>query len=531
MSSERALAILAELKAADIVVRHLVNDSRRVQTGDVFLAYPGAATDGRNYVDMAIKRGAAAILIEEDGYIAGSDNVPRSVPIFPVMGLKSLSGDIAAQVYGHPSSHLRLIGVTGTNGKTSTTQWIAETLVAAGQRCAVIGTLGNGYPGGLDASGTANTTPDALALHALLARYVQGGAAACAMEVSSIGLDQDRCAGAHFDVAVFTNLTRDHLDYHGSMEAYAEAKKALFRWPSLGAAVVNLDDPVGLDILAESTARVNVGYFIGEASGPVLPASCSVILRAGEVEDNPAGVAFTLYVDGYPQRVEASVIGRFNIANLLAVAGVLLASGVEVNALPRLLGGVHPVPGRLQRFGGVHAPLVAVDYAHTPDALANALGALRPVAMKRGGRLICVFGCGGDRDQGKRPLMGEVATRLADEVWLTADNSRSEDPRRILEQIKVGATHSVICEVDRTLAVAGAVASAVENDVVLVAGKGHEDYQEMHGHRLPYSDALVVNGALAAWREARESIEENKTNGASDLLAPTVPLSMGGNGG
>jgi UDP-N-acetylmuramyl-tripeptide synthetase len=499
-TEEGARAILAELQAAGVTVKRLINDSRRVQAGDVFVAYPGAKADGRMFIDEVIERGAAAVLAEAAGLEARS---AAKVPVLAVDDLRAHAGELAALVYGRPSSHLRLLGVTGTNGKTSTTHWIATTLAAAGQRCATIGTLGNGFPGDLDES--ANTTPDALALHALLARYRQGGAAACTMEVSSIGLDQSRCAGARFAVAVFTNLTRDHLDYHGSMDAYARAKETLFVWPELETAVINLDDPFGSELLALTTARRKIVYSMhAENADPANHRPCDIVLRGENIEDRAEGIRFGLSVNGRLQWVEAPVIGHYNVANLLAVAGALLASGVPEERLSELLGGVHPVAGRMQRYGGAQAPLVAVDYAHTPDALANALAALRPAAKQRGGRLVCVFGCGGDRDRGKRPLMGEVATQGADQVWLTSDNPRSEEPLRILEDIAAGAGQRALRELDRSVAITRAIGACSERDVVLVAGKGHENYQEVHGRKLPYNDSLVVNAALAAWLEAQE---------------------------
>jgi UDP-N-acetylmuramyl-tripeptide synthetase len=499
-SEQGARLVIAELQAAGVAVKRLVNDSRRVQAGDVFVAYPGAKSDGRMFIDEVIERGAAAVLAEADGLPAQA-LVAGKVPVIAVQGLRSLAGELAALVCGRPSIHLRLIGITGTNGKTSTTHWVATTLALAGQRCATIGTLGNGFPGDLDES--ANTTPDALALHSLLARYLQAGAGACAMEVSSIGLEQSRCAGAHFGVAVFTNLTRDHLDYHGSMEAYARAKERLFVWPELETAVINVDDPFGAELLALTTARRKIAYSMQAEHAASRPA-CDIFLRGENVEDRPEGFRFALSVNGRLQWVEAPLIGHYNVANLLAVAGALLASGIAEENLAGLLGAVRPVAGRMQRYGGVQAPLVAVDYAHTPDALANALAALRPAAQQRGGRLVCVFGCGGDRDRGKRPLMGEVAAKGADEVWLTSDNPRSEEPQRILEDIAAGAGQHARRELDRSLAITRAIAGCSERDVILVAGKGHENYQEVHGRKLPYSDALVVNAALAAWLEAEE---------------------------
>ena len=492
MNKQRASALLTELSARGLTVRRLVNDSRRVQPGDVFVAYPGAKVDGRLFINEVIQAGAVAVLVEA----AGFDVPPCAVPLLPVLGLKALSGALAAELLGDPSSHLRLIGVTGTNGKTSITQWIANALAKVGQRCALIGTLGNGFPGALDES--VNTTPDAFALQSLLSDFLNEGAVACAMEVSSIGLDQERCAASQFSTAVFTNLTRDHLDYHGTMQAYAAAKARLFVWPGLRSVVINIDDPFGLEMLA-STSAVNK-YVYSLAPALYVPIANAVLLQAKNIEDDSDGIYFDLLVDGRSYPVNAPVIGHYNVANLLALAGTLLAEGVSEAALPGLLGAVVSVPGRMQRLGGAGVPLVAVDYAHTPDALRNALNALRPSARQRGGNLVCIFGCGGDRDSGKRPLMGAVATQLADIVWLTSDNPRSEDPANILAEIAAGAGGGAWLEVDRRLAITQVIGQCTERDVVLLAGKGHETYQEIQGKKWPYSDELVVNAALALWR-------------------------------
>ena len=490
--AERAGQVVAALNANGITSIRLCNDSRRLQRGDVFVAYPGAKSDGRAFISEALERGVAAVLAESEGLTVHDERV------IAVSHLRDLLGELAATVHGHPGAHLHLVGVTGTNGKTSTTQWIAHTLAVAGQRCAVVGTLGNGFPGELDESG--NTTPDALMLHSELARYRDAGAAACAMEVSSIGLDQGRCNGVKFDTAVFTNLTRDHLDYHGTMEAYADAKRQLFLWPGLQTAVVNVDDAFGRELLAVTTARKKIAYtLLGVKSGVA-----DIFLQAGAITHTAHGLRFEFAVNDRRYTVEAPVVGDYNVANLLAVAGALLGAGIDENELPALLSSVLPPQGRMQRYGGAQLPLVAIDYAHTPDALENALAALRPAAVQRGGKLICIFGCGGDRDRGKRPLMGEVATRLADVVWVTSDNPRSEAPAAIIQDIAAGTGPATHFEEDRRSAIARAMAEADAADVLLVAGKGHENYQEIRGKKFPYSDTLVVNTALAAWREAAD---------------------------
>ena len=385
-----------------------------------------------------------------------------------------------------------MIGVTGTNGKTSVTQWIAQALAALGRKCAVIGTLGNGFPGALVPG--PNTTPGAAALRRLLPELRTQGATACAMEVSSIGLHQKRVDDIAFDVAVFTNFTRDHLDYHGSMDSYAAEKRKLFELPGLRAAVVNLDDPFGARLDAELAGRLRViGYTLAAK------VSRGETLAARDLAATATGMAFT--VNGV--RMAAPVIGRFNAANLLAVTGSLLATGVTLEDIATTLPRLSPPPGRMETVGGMAAPLVVVDYAHTPDALENALATLAEVARARGGRLACVFGCGGGRDPGKRPLMGGIAERLADAVLVTSDNPRDERPEAIVDDIVRGMKARPEIEIDRARAIARAVREAAPRDVVLLAGKGHETYQEIAGARQPFSDLEQARAALAALEPRR----------------------------
>jgi UDP-N-acetylmuramoyl-L-alanyl-D-glutamate--2,6-diaminopimelate ligase len=318
------------------------------------------------------------------------------------------------------------------------------------------------------------------------------------MEVSSIGLDQERLNGLHFDVAVHTNLTRDHLDYHGSMEAYADAKEKLFHWPRLRTAIINLDDEFGLKLMRDTSAMRVLGYAIGEARRD-FPA----LVRAENLADTPAGQSFTLVLPNGRVTVETALVGRYNISNLLAVAAVLHDAGLSAAEVARRVADLTPPPGRMERVGGDGEPLVVVDYAHTPDALENALTALRDVATPRGGRLCVVFGCGGDRDKGKRPQMGRIAERLADRVLITSDNPRSEEPQAIVDEILAGMTHAEV-EIDRAAAIRRAVAEAGEQDVILLAGKGHEPYQDMGGVRLPFSDVEQAQAALALRRNQQE---------------------------
>lgn len=490
MSAEdRACALLEQLSAAGVTVRVLQSDSRHVASGDVFLAMPGVRADGREHVADAVARGAAAVLFE----CADGRAMPDiGVPCLAVQGLRALSGELAHRVYGRPSEQLWVAGVTGTNGKTTTSQWIAQALNAAGTRCGVIGTLGWGIGSELEA--LANTTPDALSVHRMLAHFHRQGARAAAMEVSSIGLDQARVNGVHFGVAVFTNLSRDHLEYHGDMQTYAEAKARLFDLPGLEHAVINLDDAFGL---AQARRLVAAGrHVIGYSrSGVELP-GC-VPLHARDLGNTPTGLRFRVHLQGEDADVALGMVGEFNVSNVLAVLGALLVRGLSFEDATRALARLVPPPGRMQLLGGVGEPLVLVDYAHTPDALAKVLEAARETAARRGGRVTCVFGCGGERDPGKRPLMGEVAARLADRVIVTSDNPRGEDARAIVQMVLQGCPGAE-SEADRAAAIAAAVSAAAADDVVVIAGKGHEPYQEISGQRLPFSDAEQAAGALRA---------------------------------
>jgi UDP-N-acetylmuramoyl-L-alanyl-D-glutamate--2,6-diaminopimelate ligase len=504
----------------------LVADSRRVAPGDAFFAYPGARADGRRHVAQAIERGAAALVVEADG----ADPAQAPVPRRRVVGLKRLAGPIADAFHDAPTARLEVVAVTGTNGKTSCSQWIAQGLHASGRRAAVVGTLGAGRladgdpgaarterapPAALEDIGL--TTPDALSLQALFARFAADGVGAVAIEASSIGLDQHRLDGTRIAVAAFTNLTRDHLDYHGSMQAYADAKARLFGWPGLRAAVVNLDDPWHATMLAQVAPGVQrIGYRIEAPAAARADAGGSPAchLAAGEVDRRlvatsiePAARGMRIGLDGDWGRasIESPLLGRFNVSNLLAVAGAWLALGMRLEEVRVRLAALRPVPGRLQAVdaGDAPAPLAVVDYAHTPDALANALDALRPVARARGGLLWCVFGAGGDRDPGKRPLMGAVAQRGADRVVLTSDNPRGEAPEAILDAIQSGlGAAPALRDADRARAIAETLARAGDADVVLVAGKGHEPYQEIAGARHPFLDAEHAARALARRRRA-----------------------------
>ena len=483
-------------------IRRLTNDSRRVRPGDTFVAWPGATSDGRDHIGEAIANGAAHVLWETRGF---RWRPVWRVPNVGVPDLRRHAGEIASRLHGRPSGRLWMVGVTGTNGKTTCSQWIAQALTRAGRRCAVIGTLGYGLRPPLKS--VANTTPDALWLHARLAEFARRGAGAVAMEVSSIGLDQHRVTGVEFDVALFTNLTRDHLEYHATMRRYRAAKARLFAWRTLKHAVVNLDDAYGRE-LATRIARPGlkvIGYGFGGAGST----RAARVAGSGLVT-GPHGVRFTVTTPWGAARVASPVLGRHNASNLLATLAVLLASGVTLRKAVDALADLRPVPGRMQRLGGGVKPLVVVDYAHTPDALEHVLTTLREVTAHgsriadRESRLTCVFGCGGDRDRGKRPLMGRIAARVADRVIVTSDNPRSEDPRRIMADILAGvrrADRELAIIPERRSAVLYAVTSAQGGDVVLLAGKGHEEWQLVAGVKHPYSDVSEARRALRGpWR-------------------------------
>ena len=521
-AQRRAAQIVAWIRSNAPAAADLRIDSREVRRGDVFFALPGRRDDGRRHVLEAVSRGAGAIVTE-----AVEGGAPPSlVPLLQVEQLAPRLSGIGAAFYGDPTARLLTIGVTGTNGKTSCSHWIAQVLTACGRRCGVIGTVGSGFPDALNADAVL-TTPDALGLQRQARALVDAGAQALAIEVSSIGLDQHRTDAIRFDLALFTNLTRDHLDYHGSMAEYRRAKERLFDAPSLAEAVLNLDDEFGR-LLArrcrERTLRA-IGYGVrapaledAEARPPL--DDVDLELRAEAVKLATDGIRFDVRLrrPGAPAHavsVQAPVIGRFNVSNVLGVLGIALATGVDVLDAAAALQRLRPPAGRLQRVelgpqaaAAAALPLVLVDYAHTPDAIDQALAALRPVAQARAGRLWIVFGAGGDRDPGKRPEMGAAAARGADRIVVTSDNPRGEDPTRIVEQIVAGAVGAGIRPErteDRAHAISAAVAQADARDVILIAGKGHEQYQEVAGRRLPFSDMESARAALELRAQAAQA--------------------------
>ncbi len=482
--------MLTRLKSSDAAARWLTEwctgtlrtDSRAVQPGDAFIAWPGYARDGREYVAAALAAGAATCLVE-DADVERFGFVDARVASLP--GLKARTGEIAAAFFGEPTDALDVIAVTGTNGKTSSAWWIAQASAQLGKRCGVVGTLGVGEPPALAYNGL--TTPDPVLLQSAFAGMRDQGFAACAIEASSIGINEARLAGSAVRVAVFTNFTQDHLDYHGSMDAYWAAKRALFSFAGLRAAVVNLDDPKGPALSAELTALDVWTTGVDRTDAR---------LSARGLHYTGQGLAFTLHEGADAVPVQTSLIGDYNVANLLGVAGALRAQGHALADVARALAEVTPVPGRMQRVGnGREMPQVVVDYAHTPDALDKALSALQALAQARGGELVCVFGCGGDRDRSKRPQMGAIAARLAARVVVTTDNPRTEVPAQILADITAGAPGATVIEA-RDAAIRSAVAEAGARDIVLIAGKGHEDYQEVNGVRRPFSDVAEARAAL-----------------------------------
>jgi UDP-N-acetylmuramoyl-L-alanyl-D-glutamate--2,6-diaminopimelate ligase len=473
------LAGLTDMPLAhDPEISGITLDSRAVQHGWLFIAVPGARTDGRAYLAGAYSRGAAAAVYEMNGFEPDA----RSANAIGVRALREHIGVISDRFYGSPSRKLKVVGVTGTNGKTTTTHLLAQVLDQPDARCGLIGTLGCGFPGELDPS--LHTTPDAVSVHRLMAELVSANSKTVCMEVSSHALDQARVAGVAFDIAVFTNLTRDHLDYHGDMDAYAAAKARLFDFPHLKAAVINQDDTFGHELIQRTRDRVKVLSF-GLCGGDV---------QALSVQPSTDGLALSVSTPIGEAQLRSPLLGRFNASNLLAVLSVLLVAGVPLAEAAGALAQAQPVAGRMERFGGSNGqPLVVVDYAHTPDALEKVLQALREHTQ---GGLVCVFGCGGDRDRGKRALMGRIAERLADVVILTNDNPRHEDPVAILREIAAGMQSAPSVVPDRAQAIRAALSEAHGGDIVLVAGKGHEDYQQFGDQRLPYSDRDTVRVLL-----------------------------------
>ena len=495
----RLAALLEGLAAlppeADRAVEGLCLDSRKLRPGEVFVALKGATRDAAAFIDAAIDAGARAVLRESAGReprLTWRENAAgERIPLLALPALAGRLGTLADRFHGEPSKYLSITGITGTNGKTSVSQYLAQCLGGRGP-CGVMGTLGagilNGTAGG-ELEQTGHTTPDVLRCHQWLAQMRERGVREISMEVSSHALEQGRVNGIRFDCAVFTNLSRDHLDYHGDMDSYARAKAGLFAMPGLKQAVINVDDARGRELAAS------------------LPAGLGLLRYGLDARHDPDVLGRDLRLDaqGLSMRVQTPwgsaplrlpLLGRFNAANALAVLAVLGWKGWNLKQIIACLQRLRPVAGRMQRLGGDGLPLVVVDYAHTPDALAQALSSVREHAGR--GRLWCVFGCGGDRDRGKRALMGEAAARLADRVLLTSDNPRGEDPRAIIDDIReaVATERLAAVEPERAAAIALAINEARPEDVILIAGKGHEDYQIIGAERRPFSDLAEARACL-----------------------------------
>jgi UDP-N-acetylmuramoyl-L-alanyl-D-glutamate--2,6-diaminopimelate ligase len=511
MQVDNLRELLAAIDALPVKITHVTAASMDVMltnhVGSLFLAYPGAQRDGRDYIQAAVDQGAAAVLFES-GVGNFEWNADLAVPGIAVDGLKQYASAIGAHIYQHPSKTMWMVGVTGTNGKTSVAQWCSHAFAAAGRVAAVMGTIGNGLVGKLsvkDVKESSNTTADALVMQQTLRQFADSGVNTCAMEVSSHGLDQGRVSDVKFDVAVFTNLTRDHLDYHKSMAAYGEAKAQLFMHRDVKTAVVNVDDVFGREI-ASRIERRGVESIRFATNGGAKYAN----LIATNIAVTSAGLSFQVrWLGGATAThtdeafVETEILGAFNASNLLAVIGVLIASGYSLQKSAALVSQLKPVRGRMQTVraakNNVNKPLVVVDYAHTPDALEKVLSTISAVVPDKG-RLICVFGCGGDRDKGKRPLMGAISAKYADFSFVTSDNPRTEDAARIIDDIAVGVADAPHCLViDRRNAIMEAIAFATVEDVVVIAGKGHEDTQIVGNTKFHFSDVEVATEALASW--------------------------------
>ncbi len=472
------------LTGVDITVRGLSLNSRDIKPDDVFIALQGTRQHGLAHVRQALELGASAVLYDPREASEWLDVDHRDVPFIAVEDLNVKVGAIASRFYGEPSSRLQVIGITGTNGKTSCSQFLAQTL----DRCGIIGTLGWGVWGHLHQ--TINTTPDALAIQRMLANLVDDRLAAVAMEVSSHGLEQGRVNGIRFQGVVYTNISRDHLDYHGSMERYVQAKLRLLAMPGVKFAVINSDDTYSKDV----RAAVPEGVFVWASSlrGKTLP--CGESVRGDSLRQTLSGIELNLTWRDRQKKVCIPLYGEFNAENALTVFTTLLATGMDFDQAAIAIERLQPIPGRMECYGGGNEPWVFVDYAHTPDALDKVLTGLRKQCEKQ---LTIVFGCGGDRDKGKRSQMGRIAQQWADRVILTDDNPRGEAPEMIVEAIMAGCrSESVSVIHDRALAIKTAINEAGSGDCVLIAGKGHEEYQEVKGRKTPFSDRETVIQAL-----------------------------------
>jgi UDP-N-acetylmuramoyl-L-alanyl-D-glutamate--2,6-diaminopimelate ligase len=471
-----------------VAIRDIHMDSRSVGRGDAFIAVAGEQGHGHDYVAKAIAQGAAAVLVEDDGHQHELGEL--GVPVIALEGLKQQLGSLAKRFYGNASpGQLKVIGITGTNGKTSVSHMLAQLLADLGQRCAVVGTLGWGFTD--DLLDTGMTTPDVVSMHRILARLVAAEARFVAMEVSSHGLAQGRTDQVDFTAAIFTNLTRDHLDYHGDIASYGASKRSLFLQPMVQA-VFNVDDTFGAQLYRDPELTCNkLSYSLNHAVADVF---CS------QLQFHSGGATALLETPWGQGQLHCPLMGPFNLLNILSCIALLGGLGFELSALLRSATRIDSAPGRMQLVHDGEVKVI-VDFAHTPDALQQVLQALRPHVS---GQLSLVFGCGGDRDKGKRPLMAELAGRLADKVIVTSDNPRSESPQDIIDDICAGfdAAAEFDIEVDRALAIEQAIAGAAPGDMVVIAGKGHENYQEINGERRPFNDLLCVEQCFRALQQA-----------------------------
>lgn len=492
----RLVALLSPFTAAtiptEIEIARLTLDSRQIQPQDLFIALKGTQVDGRQYISDAIARGASAVLTDA----ATADEVitwQQHIPIISIPQLTEQLGFIAAHFYGEPAQHLRMIGVTGTNGKTSCSHYIAQCLQQTGERCGVIGTLGSGFYGALGSAGL--TTPDAVSLQALLAQFYQQGATSIAMEVSSHSIHQQRINAIPFEIGVFTNLSQDHLDYHHTMANYAAVKRHFMLEMPVRARIINADDQYGARWLEESAEHeATFAYALAPASQWSLNIP---LIYPIDPEFTHDGIFTRVHTPWGEGDLCVPLLGEFNLSNALAVLAALCVYGMPLPVVLAQLARIEPVVGRMQCLGGHSQPLIVVDYAHTPDALANVLRALR---SHTAGQLICIFGCGGDRDQEKRPMMASIVEQIADKIIVTNDNPRNEDPQFIAQQILAGFNHpeKVVVELDRASAIKYGIQSASERDCVLIAGKGAEQYQQIGRQKIPFSDAEEVEKCLGS---------------------------------
>jgi UDP-N-acetylmuramyl-tripeptide synthetase len=470
---------------ADCLITGITADSRKVKAGDLFLAYRGEISDGHEFISDAINNGAVAILCEN------KNKLLAKITVIVIPDLKEKIGLLAARFYGNPAKDLTIIGVTGTNGKTTITQFIASSLTDLGISCGVIGTIGVGFPGKL--LPTINTTPDPITLQYWLAKFKKEGAQAVAMEVSSHSLIQQRVNGIAFKIAVFTNLTREHLNYHKTMKEYGKAKEILFMRPELQYAVINIDDKFGHDLIKKlKKIRKNLKIYSYTAKNINLETPA---IKAENIKFAITGIAANIVTPWGSGLLKSSLLGGFNLSNLMAVIGVLGVMKIKFPEILAKMARLKTVNGRMQTFGGGEKPLVVVDYAHTPDALEQVLLVLRECCL---GSLWCVFGCGGNKDTGKRPIMGQIAERYSDYVVITNDNPRTEDPEVIINDILQGVTNHLKIKImqDRRAAILAAIDCAKASDIILIAGKGHEDYQVIGTEKIMFSDQEIVINAL-----------------------------------